>query len=504
MINTFLYFALALLMFVTCYLYLVSFEIYGTSSNVTSPENASKKVDSFNLMDISPDQKTLYVANSGANELVVINVTNSTEDLSEITRIDVGNDPRGIAVTPDGRKAYVSNHMDNTVSVIDTEQLKAIKVIPVGSLPWGLDTSGDGEKLFVANWGDNKDIPLDKKNSITVIDTKNDTVLHNIALNASDEGGPFGVRSPPDINEKWVAITLDYGNKLVLLNTDTYQTKEIDLFGLGVGTPTRGPMPIPWILSITENNKIVIAAGLGPTFFPVIEVSCPQNEVGDFSTCEIDTSEKLEFTGKDEINEPWSVYAKGDRIFGVDMYNAAPNGTEQEEGSLLVWDANTLKLLHEFEHESDPDKVGIAPLDVVTTDDGRVFVSNSGTHVISNKTHEEMGIPFDYDNAKPKASISFSRLDLPELLQSAGVCPEDYTQHWDNVRFRILSPELAQNANLTADSELEVKILDNPQEVSDIKQKISELLNLGTPSQNNTAIDIIDVEYAIICASPLA
>ena len=89
-------------------------------------------------------------------------------------------------------------------------------------------------------------------------------------------------------------------------------------------------------------------------FFPIVKVSCP-NIPGNFSNCIIDTSKKLEFNGEDDINEPWSVYAKGDKIYGVDMYNVAPPGVEQEE-DLLIWDANNLTLLQEYEHIWDVNK----------------------------------------------------------------------------------------------------------------------------------------------------
>jgi YVTN family beta-propeller protein len=391
--------------------------VYATSSDLslespgTQPvQDISKnRIHSYNLMALSPDEKVLYVTDSGANQVAVIDVTNSTSQPSEISRINVGNDPRGVAITPDAKKVYVSNHFDNTVSVIDADTNNVSKVIPVGSLPWGLDTSADGKKLFVANWGDNNNVTLEEKNSITVIDTSNDTVIHKIKLNASNVGGPWGVSHPPNVNETWIAVTMDYDNKLVLINTNTYQTKEINLGDLGVGAVKVKGMVVwsPWKVFITQDNRIIIASGTGPTFFPVIQVSCP-NDPGDFSTCSIDTSGKLEFTGQDNINEPWSGYARGDKIYGVDMYNVAPEGTVQRGGSLLIWNASSLKLMQKYEHEQNPDKVGIAPLDVVTTSDGKIFVSNSGTHLLPSRGTAIQGIPFNYTDAAGNASITVS------------------------------------------------------------------------------------------------
>jgi hypothetical protein len=44
-------------------------------------------------------------------------------------------------------------------------------------------------------------------------------------------------------------------------------------------------------------------------------------------------------------------------------------------------------------------------------------------------------------------------------------------QHWDKIVFKINSTELAKRVNLTAGTELDIKVLDNPKEVADIKKK---------------------------------
>ncbi|MDI6736025.1 MAG: hypothetical protein QME42_07520, partial [bacterium] len=53
--------------------------------------------------------------------------------------IPVGSFPRGVAITPDGRYAYVTNRGSNNVSVIDTTTNSVIgSPIPVGSFPCGV------------------------------------------------------------------------------------------------------------------------------------------------------------------------------------------------------------------------------------------------------------------------------------------------------------------------------------------------------------------------------
>jgi YVTN family beta-propeller protein len=65
---------------------------------------------------ISPDGKTLYatVINSEYVEVLDLTTCNVTATIS------VGSQPDGIIVSPDGKKAYVANSVDNTISVINT------------------------------------------------------------------------------------------------------------------------------------------------------------------------------------------------------------------------------------------------------------------------------------------------------------------------------------------------------------------------------------------------
>ena len=71
-----------------------------------------------------------YITNQGvypnfSNKLTVIDTTTN----KVVTTIDVGLAPAGVAVTPDGSKAYVANQGSNDVSII------VIATISVGSAP---------------------------------------------------------------------------------------------------------------------------------------------------------------------------------------------------------------------------------------------------------------------------------------------------------------------------------------------------------------------------------
>jgi YVTN family beta-propeller protein len=46
-----------------------------------------------------------------------------------------------VALTPDGKKLYVTVGRANTVAVIDTTTDKVLTTIPVGQAPWGVTIS---------------------------------------------------------------------------------------------------------------------------------------------------------------------------------------------------------------------------------------------------------------------------------------------------------------------------------------------------------------------------
>ena len=68
------------------------------------------------------------------NTISVIDTATNTV----IATVNVGTDPSGVAVTPDGKKVYVANQDSNNVSVIDTATNTVTASIPVGNGPSGV------------------------------------------------------------------------------------------------------------------------------------------------------------------------------------------------------------------------------------------------------------------------------------------------------------------------------------------------------------------------------
>jgi YVTN family beta-propeller protein len=86
---------------------------------------------------VTPDGKHAYVTNVASNNVSVINTATNT--VGSTIPVAAGTAPLGVAVTPDGKHAYVANNVPNTVSVIDTATNTVVGTpIPVGSSPVGV------------------------------------------------------------------------------------------------------------------------------------------------------------------------------------------------------------------------------------------------------------------------------------------------------------------------------------------------------------------------------
>lgn len=73
----------------------------------------------------------LYVVNAGSNDVSVISLLQR----KRAAHIVVGANPRGIALSPDERQAFVTNALDGTVSVIDTATDTVVQTIASTSIP---------------------------------------------------------------------------------------------------------------------------------------------------------------------------------------------------------------------------------------------------------------------------------------------------------------------------------------------------------------------------------
>lgn len=155
-----------------------------------------------NGVAVLPDGTKAYVANtvSGTVTAFRLNLRNGIVRL--IRHIPVGTEPYGVALTPNGRKLYVSNARSNTVSVIDTASDTVTKtIVNVGVEPRGIAISNNGDDndndetvyvtQFLASANPNHTDGSDdaKLGQVTVISTATDAVVGTVALNPIADTG---------------------------------------------------------------------------------------------------------------------------------------------------------------------------------------------------------------------------------------------------------------------------------------------------------------------------
>jgi YVTN family beta-propeller protein len=143
---------------------------------------------------VSPDGTKVYVANAGGTVSVIDTASNNVT-----ATVPVGNCPYGIAVSPDGTKVFVTS--ESKVSIVDTSSYNILGTVNVGNLPIGIAVSPDGKRVYVAN------SDYDSKN-VSIIDTSTYSIVGNVSIG----NFPIGVAVSPDGEKVYVTSVSGYDN----------------------------------------------------------------------------------------------------------------------------------------------------------------------------------------------------------------------------------------------------------------------------------------------------
>jgi YVTN family beta-propeller protein len=103
-------------------------------------------------MAVSGDGSRLYAAFFASGEASDMLVAVDTRTLKAVGgHAPLGSGPHfNLAVGPDGRRVYVGNYLDESVSVIDAQAMRLVGTpVPVGGLPEGVAVSPDGRRVYV-------------------------------------------------------------------------------------------------------------------------------------------------------------------------------------------------------------------------------------------------------------------------------------------------------------------------------------------------------------------
>jgi YVTN family beta-propeller protein len=122
--------------------------------------------DPFDIV-ITPDGRKAFISSSGVNFISVVDIDSVRKLINESTpemldlypdylgisnryvikRIPTGANPKGMALSPDGKILYVAEHLEDRIGVISTEKLEMISTIDLGG-PAKITVARQGRKLL--------------------------------------------------------------------------------------------------------------------------------------------------------------------------------------------------------------------------------------------------------------------------------------------------------------------------------------------------------------------
>jgi YVTN family beta-propeller protein len=212
---------------------------------------------------ISADGSTLYVADAFDNTLSIVDTASGHETrvvLSDRTCVttgwgDLSNGqdclfPYNVALSHDGRTAYVSNWGQNSLDVVDLATQSVTGTITVGEHPSALRLSPHTDDLYVADTDSDE---------VSVVDTSTNSVKQTLSLSPYND-------APVGSNPNALAVSPS-GDRLYVANAGDNDVAVVRI-GPGKGTlRTLGLIPTGWYPAAVEvssdGSRIFVASAKG-------------------------------------------------------------------------------------------------------------------------------------------------------------------------------------------------------------------------------------------------
>jgi YVTN family beta-propeller protein len=181
-----------------------------------------------------------YITNNDDADVSVID----TKFDKVIATIPIGGNPYGVAVSPDGRKAYTTNGIN--VAVIDTAMNAVIAMIPItgATADGGIAVTPDSSKVYSGSTA-----------GVAVIDAATNAVTAIIPI-----GPPIGLAVTPDGSK--VYVTVPTAHAVMVIDTVTNAVSFINAF-----------FDAPVGIAVTPDGKTAYVANLADASVAVIDTA---------------------------------------------------------------------------------------------------------------------------------------------------------------------------------------------------------------------------------------
>jgi DNA-binding beta-propeller fold protein YncE len=210
-------------------------------------QDAPEEVAYLGGLSLSPDGKTLYIANLGGDSVFSLN-TDTGNVLTERT-LEYYDRPGAVAAAPDGKTVYVALWGGRGVLALDPATLQTRETFPTGSHPNALLLSHDGTRLFVSCGNDD---------SVDAFDTATGIMRERMNMRLTP-------RAPAGATPSALALSPD-DSTLYVVNSDNN-----DVAVVNVNVPGRshvdGFIPTTWyptfVAASQDGKRLFIGCGKG-------------------------------------------------------------------------------------------------------------------------------------------------------------------------------------------------------------------------------------------------
>lgn len=200
---------------------------------VMPPGDTLKRPSRSSSVDITTDDGTVVMVNTDNGTLTIFDSVKGERRAITPTSASAGSEPVAVAVSPDGKTAYVANRAAGTVSKItgiDTESPKLGGEVSTNGEPMGVALSPTGATLWVSDW---------IAGTVTSIDTATFAVKTIVEVG----GNPFAIAvtndgDDEDSDEK-VLVTQFFGRPQGKEAKDDGRVGVVHVIPVGASAPSK-------------------------------------------------------------------------------------------------------------------------------------------------------------------------------------------------------------------------------------------------------------------------
>ncbi|HYG05758.1 MAG TPA: PQQ-dependent catabolism-associated beta-propeller protein [Stenotrophomonas sp.] len=162
--------------------------IWMLARGLQRPQRAWVPLLALGLLPATARADTVYVSDEQANRIHVLRMPQG----ERIASWEVGQRPRGMRLSGNGRTLYVATSNDHQIALLDTRDGKRLPPLLSGPDPERFALSPDGSRVYVANEDDAK---------VSIVDRAANKIIGEVEVGAE----PEGMAASPD--GKWIICT---------------------------------------------------------------------------------------------------------------------------------------------------------------------------------------------------------------------------------------------------------------------------------------------------------